>query len=161
MPCRARHFLLSLLAALAICLSAFGQGQALAGGAARRRPGWRRGGGDGREGVARGRPGDGIVESAGISYQPLSSLLGTWTAGHTVLGWTGHQQQWRPGTPLPDPGRYFRQPELFLADPRLRWMLVDAGAREAYALTPEWVAWMDEHADRWVDVPGWILFGKR
>ena len=34
MPCRARHFLLSLLAALAICLSAFGQGQALAGGAA-------------------------------------------------------------------------------------------------------------------------------
>lgn len=107
------------------------------------------------------RPGDGIVESAGISYQPLSSLLGTWTAGHSVLGWTGHQQQWRPGTPLPDPGSYFRQPELFLAAPRLRWMLVDAGAREAYALTPEWFAWMDDHADRWVDVPGWILFGKR
>jgi len=107
------------------------------------------------------QPGDGIVEAPGESYHAHSSLLGTWTAGHTVLGWPGHQAQWRPGIPHPDPGLYYRDPLLFLQAHHLHWLLVGPRERDHFDLPPEWFSWMDTHCTRAVDLPNYILYQKR
>ena len=107
------------------------------------------------------RPGEGIVEAPGESYNAHSSLLGTWTAGHTVLGWSGHQAQWRPGVPHPDPDLYYREPLRFLEAPGLHYLLVGPRERERFHFPPEWFDWMDAHFTRAVDLPDYILYQKR
>jgi len=106
------------------------------------------------------QPGDGIVEAPGESYNAHSSLLGAWTAGHTVLGWPGHQAQWRPGTPQPDPSLYYREPLLFLQAPHLHWLLVGPRERGHFNFPPDWFTWMDNHFTRAADLPGYILYQK-
>ena len=110
--------------------------------------------------------GDLIIEAPGESYNPETSLLGTWTAGHTLLGWTGHQTQWRPGQPQPDPSTFYQaQSEaelerlLHRIDPQ--WIVVGQNERKLFDLHPDWMMWMDSRADRLVDDPTQILFRIR
>ncbi|MCC5842730.1 MAG: hypothetical protein JJU05_00625 [Verrucomicrobia bacterium] len=83
------------------------------------------------------QPGDRILEAPGTAYDPHTSLLGTWTAGHTLLGWTGHQAQWRPGAPHPDILPLFSaDPGTLLNTHNIRWILI--GPAERALTTPEW-----------------------
>ena len=43
-------------------------------------------------------PDDVLAEAAGESYRPTSSWLSGWTGVPSVLGWAGHEIQWRGGT---------------------------------------------------------------
>jgi YYY domain-containing protein len=44
---------------------------------------------------AAARPGDVLAEAPGRDYVPWTSRLSAWTGVPTVLGWPGHQVQWR------------------------------------------------------------------
>jgi uncharacterized membrane protein len=105
-------------------------------------------------------PGDLILEAPGVSYDPSTSLLSTWTAGHTLLGWTGHQHQWRPGTPHPD------LLPLFATDPaslrrshNIRWVLL--GPHERALTTPEWRQTLRAHSHIPVQNPTYELHQLR
>jgi YYY domain-containing protein len=53
--------------------------------------------------AANARPGDVVLEAAGCAYQPISrvpsSRVSAFTGVPTVLGWAGHERQWRNGQP--------------------------------------------------------------
>ena len=106
------------------------------------------------------QPGDRILEAPGTAYAPHTSLLGTWTAGHTLLGWTGHQAQWRPGTPHPDIlPVFFAQNETeldrHLRTHNLRWILI--GPTERALTTPEWRHWIQTRSHTPVQNPTYQL----
>jgi hypothetical protein len=105
------------------------------------------------------QPGDLIAEAPGVSYDADSSLLGTWTAGDTILGWTGHQQQWRPGQPHPDPSSAYRHPDVERSE--VRWILFGPREQDLYAPAPEWLQWMDRHGERVVDAGRYRLWRLR
>lgn len=107
-----------------------------------------------------------ILEAPGKSYQADTSQLGTWTAGHTLLGWTGHQRQWRPGQPQPDPLRVYRvqsseQLDRALEEIRPQWVRLGPHELNAVGLHPDWRGWMDERADRIIDRENQILYKFR
>ena len=97
---------------------------------------------------AHARPGERLLCAVGESYRPSSSLLATATGLPTLLGWVGHEQQWR--------GSRWRELEnrrtdfiaemftsareerlaLLLARWKVRWVLLGSEERRAYALTP-------------------------
>jgi uncharacterized membrane protein len=105
------------------------------------------------------QPGDLIAEAPGVSYDANSSLLGTWTAGDTILGWTGHQQQWRPGQPHPDPSIAYRLTDVERSG--VRWILLGPREQDLYAPPPEWLQWMDRHGERVVDAGRYRLWRLR
>jgi hypothetical protein len=105
------------------------------------------------------QPGDLIAEAPGVSYDADSSLLGTWTAGDTILGWTGHQQQWRPGQLHPDPSIAYRLPDVERSG--VRWILLGPREQDLYAPPPEWLQWMDRHGERVVDAGRYRLWRLR
>ena len=112
------------------------------------------------------QPGDGIVEAPGISYDPGTSQLGTWTAGDTLIGWAGHQNQWRPGEPHPDPLPLYRaqseaELDALLAALAPQWILWSREERSHVTPHPEWEFWMDQRADRVVNDPNRVLFRVR
>jgi uncharacterized membrane protein len=53
--------------------------------------------------AANAAPGDVIVEAPGCSYQPVGDLptnrISAYTGIPAVIGWPGHEQQWRGGQP--------------------------------------------------------------
>jgi uncharacterized membrane protein len=110
------------------------------------------------------RPGDLIVEAPGDSYRADHSILGTWTSGANPVGWSGHQSQWRPGTPQPDPRPLYTAPaeaDLLMAvwDLQADWVLLGPREQERYAPSAEWRRWMDLHFNRVVNTPEHILWG--
>ncbi len=107
--------------------------------------------------------GDRIAEAPGNSYQPRHSHLGTWTAGANIIGWVGHQQQWRPRQPLPsvdalytaqDPATLFR----LLRELDVQWVWVGPHERERYALHPDLPRWLDRDFNRVIDQPEGVLW---
>lgn len=52
---------------------------------------------------AQSRPGEVVLEAAGCSYRPFSRLpfsrVSAFTGVPTVIGWDGHERQWRAGQP--------------------------------------------------------------
>ncbi|MGA0333132.1 MAG: DUF2298 domain-containing protein [Kiritimatiellia bacterium] len=109
------------------------------------------------------QPGDRIAEAPGTSYDSFSSRLGTWTAGNTILGWRGHQMQWRPGTPHPDLKPLYEagSPEELAAEIlglRLDWIALGPRERKMFAIPTEWESWLDSLAYRVVDQPGQRLY---
>jgi len=112
------------------------------------------------------QPGDRIAEAPGDSYQPTHSLLGTWTAGDSLIGWTGHQQQWRPGVSHPDPRLLYTAPtegDLIMAawDLKIDWVFVGPREQELYRPSPQWQRWMDHQFNRVVETPYGILWGPK
>jgi hypothetical protein len=112
------------------------------------------------------QPDDLILEAPGQSYDAETSLLGTWTAGHTLLGWPGHQTQWRPGQVQPDPLRFYRAAsrsdlQRLMDEVRPDWIFLGSREQRLVELHPEWTDWMDEQADRLIDSPAGILFRIR
>jgi uncharacterized membrane protein len=112
------------------------------------------------------QPDDLILEAPGNSYQANTSQLGTWTAGHSLLGWRGHQSQWRPGQPQPDPLRVYRasSPEdldRLLKDVQPQWVFLGTQERASVKLHPDWFSWMDKRADRIIDQENQILYRLR
>ncbi|MEX2608140.1 MAG: DUF2298 domain-containing protein [Kiritimatiellia bacterium] len=109
------------------------------------------------------QPGDRIAEAHGDSYQPLHSLLGTWTAGDTLIGWTGHQQQWRPGVPHPNLAPLYTASspdELQAALRRLNvdWVLLGPREKALYTPDPDWLTWMESDASQIHHLPPYLLF---
>jgi uncharacterized membrane protein len=53
--------------------------------------------------AAHGAPGDVVLEAAGCSYRPFNRLpfsrVSAFTGIPTVIGWDGHERQWRAGQP--------------------------------------------------------------
>lgn len=53
--------------------------------------------------AANARPGDVLVEAAGCSYFPIGDLptnrMSAYTGVPAIIGWAGHENQWRPGQP--------------------------------------------------------------
>jgi uncharacterized membrane protein len=109
------------------------------------------------------QPGDLIAEAPGDSYNAGHSLLGTWTPGASVLGWVGHQQQWRPGVDLFGPA-----PIYTLIDPndipwivselKLDWIFFGPRERQLYSPHPEWIRWMDQSYTRVINTPTAMLW---
>jgi len=111
-------------------------------------------------------PGERIVEAPGKSYDPHSSRLGTWTAGESLIGWTGHQQQWRPGTAHPTVSQIYeahtREDLAFaLSELQADWVSFGPREQEAFTVHPEWESWMNHLADRVVDQPNQRLYRIR
>jgi len=109
--------------------------------------------------------GDRIAEAPGISFQPDTSFLGTWTAGSTLIGWTGHQQQWRPGVSHPPVGDIYgarSREELFavLDGLQVDWVLLGPHEQALGPLHSSWETWMDDWGTRAVNQPGRILWSK-
>ena len=95
------------------------------------------------------RPGERVLAAVGESYRVESALVATATGRPTLLGWVGHEQQWR--------GRSWRELEarrgdaieeiytmaegdrlaLLLARWRIGWILLGPEERRRYGLAPE------------------------
>lgn len=109
------------------------------------------------------RPGDRIAEAPGESYQAHTSLLGTWTAGSTLVGWGGHQVQWRTGVRFPDLDRIYRaesEADLrqALRDLEVDWVLAGPNERDRYRMSEDWRRWMRERGFVVVDLPTFSLY---
>ena len=112
------------------------------------------------------QPGERVIEAPGKSYHPETSQLATWTAGHTPIGWAGHQRQWRPGVPHPDPLILYRaqtemELEALLLLWRPDWLVWGREEQEHVTPHPEWETWMDARADRVINDPGRVIFRMR
>ena len=112
------------------------------------------------------QPGERIAEAPGKSYDPSTSQLGTWTAGSTLIGWTGHQQQWRPGQAQPQLWMLYEAGspddlQAALEDLQLDWVLLGPHERDAFQIHPDWQSWMDTRASRVVDQPERCLYRIR
>jgi len=112
------------------------------------------------------QPGDRIAEAPGDSYQPLHSLMGTWTPGSTLIGWTGHQAQWRPGVTQPDPEPLFTaltEGDLVMAawDLKVDWVFVGPREQQLYNPSQQWETWMDHQFNRFIETPYGILWGPK
>ncbi len=112
------------------------------------------------------QPGERIAEAPGDSYQPLHSLMGTWTPAGSLIGWTGHQSQWRPGVVQPDPRPLFTaesEGDLVMAawDLKVRWVFVGPRERQMYRPTPQWESWMDHQFNRVINTPYGIVWGPK
>ncbi len=87
-------------------------------------------------------PGDLILEAPGSSYDAFSSELATWTAGHGLLGWSGHQVQWRPGVPQPDLSWYYEADpahlQAHLLSKGIDWVLLSDKERNQFNIPPGW-----------------------
>ena len=44
-----------------------------------------------------------IVEAPGVQYNPGTSRISTWTGLPTVVGWAGHEDQWRGNSQVQGP----------------------------------------------------------
>ncbi|MCH8512847.1 MAG: DUF2298 domain-containing protein [Kiritimatiellae bacterium] len=111
------------------------------------------------------RPGDRIAEAPGRSYHEHTSLLGTWTAGNTIIGWEGHQHQWRPGVVHPEVIHLYTaatekklQEELDRLD--VQWVLAGPLEQQWYAIEPEWHQWMRRRFDLVFEEQGYFLYGN-
>jgi len=110
--------------------------------------------------------GERIVEAPGSSYDSNTSMLGTWTMGNTLIGWTGHQAQWRPGQSSPSLGGVYEASTLDELRTKLLqleadWVLVGPNERKAFKSHPQFEQWMDELAYRVVDQADMKLFRVR
>ena len=111
------------------------------------------------------RPGERIAEAPGHSYQAHSSLLGTWTAGDTLIGWQGHQNQWRPGVMHPELIHLYTastearlQAELDRLE--VQWVLAGPLEKQWFAIEPEWHQWMRRRFDLVFEEQGYFLYGN-
>ncbi|MFH0879075.1 MAG: DUF2298 domain-containing protein [Lentisphaerota bacterium] len=90
-----------------------------------------------------------VAEAPGLSYQPLYNRISTYTGRPTLLGWQGHERQWR-GRAFADmsAGRLEALNRIYMADPGtplqptlIQWDIsyVYLGPAEyfAYNITPE------------------------
>ncbi len=107
--------------------------------------------------------GDRIAEAPGASYDPSSSKFGTWTAGNSLIGWTGHEQQWRPGTLHPDlsplyEARSKAELQQVIRGLDLDWVVCGQRERERFEISAEWESWMQEISYRPVDQPHQQLY---
>jgi uncharacterized membrane protein len=109
------------------------------------------------------RPGDRIAEAPGDSYQPHHSHLGTWTAGANVIGWLGHEQQWRADLRPPSLLTLYMAPdpaslEQALFDLDVQWVWIGQRERSLYSLHPDLTDWLDLRYNRVIDQPGGALW---
>lgn len=112
------------------------------------------------------QPGDRIAEARGNSYQPTQSFLGTWTRGGTVIGWGGHQSQWRPTTTQPSVDALYEaqaEEELVMAvwDLKVQWVVLGPHERATHTIHPDWKLWMDLHFNRIAEEGSWIIWGPK
>ncbi len=110
--------------------------------------------------------GDLIAEAVGESYAADTSLLGTWTAGDTLVGWPGHEAQWRPGVPHANPALLYEAEtedrlHAVLHAFGFRWILLGPRERSLYSIHPDWTRWMDRLANRAVENPTFLLYHVR
>lgn len=109
------------------------------------------------------KAGDRIAEAPGESYEASTSLLGTWTAGATLIGWQGHQLQWRPDH-IPPPLWILYEAEspedlaMAVETFNLDWVLLGPHEKEAFRVHPDWQSWMDTIAYRVVNQPERVLY---
>jgi len=112
------------------------------------------------------QPDDRIAEAPGTSYDPATSLLGTWTAGNTLLGWTGHQRQWRSQVRHPDLAALYQAPSEARLTHALRqleldWVLLGPNEHVLYTLHPDWKTWMRNQSLEVVSTPPYTLYRIR
>lgn len=124
-------------------------------------------------GQARIRPGDLIIEAEGESYSADTSVLSTWTAGGTLIGWTGHEHQWHPTrynellVPKMDATRAcyeaHTEPELeaWLETQQPDWVLLGPREHAIYAIHPDWPVWMADRFDRPIHSEWNTLYRRR
>ena len=111
------------------------------------------------------QPGQLIIEAPGNSFEAHTSLLGTWTAGNTLIGWRGHQDQWRPGHTLPDPAPLYlaeSESELQAALDAFQpdWILLGPREHMQYEIHPQWHTWMLRRFDLLHTNPVYRLYGN-
>ncbi|MDF3129920.1 DUF2298 domain-containing protein [Kiritimatiellaeota bacterium B1221] len=112
------------------------------------------------------QPGDKIAEAPGSSYDVTSSKFGTWTAGNSIIGWTGHEQQWRPYTPQPDLTALYEAPskatlQLVIQDLQLDWIILGERELNMFEISEEWESWIQDLSYRAVDQPDLRLYQIR
>lgn len=110
--------------------------------------------------------GDRVAEFPGVSFNPHTSVLGTWTPGKTLLGWTGHMEQWRPGATFPELIFLYtasspRRLEAELDHLNVQWVLAGPLEQSHYQMTPEWHAWMRWRFDIAFVDGDTVLYGPR
>jgi uncharacterized membrane protein len=105
---------------------------------------------------ANGRLGERLVEGVGTDYDAGSNRLSAWTGMPTILGWPGHELQWRGLAAAneianrtqavawiytsPDAG----QVDALLADYGVTFLYVGPYERQKYGIDDARIAWYDE-----------------
>ena len=112
------------------------------------------------------RPGDRIAEAPGESYHPGHNRLGTWTAGASLLGWKGHQTQWRPDTPHPFFANIYTAPtpaalRHALVEHDVQWVWLGSRERRMFPVHRDVPRWLDRDHDRVIDQPDGALWEIR
>lgn len=115
------------------------------------------------------RPGERVLAAAGESYRVASSLVATATGRPTLLGWTGHELQWRgsrwrelAGNRAEIVEEIYREAHgdrlaLLLNRWRVRYVLLGPEERRSYGLTPEREAELSAGLTTVVDQDGVLL----
>ncbi|WFB37368.1 DUF2298 domain-containing protein [Kiritimatiellota bacterium B12222] len=97
-----------------------------------------------------------IAEAPGERWDPYSSMLGTWTKGDSLIGWVGHEQEWRPGLQLPPLERIYEAQtaqalSLAVNDLKVDWILLGPQEQEKYHVHPDWELWITPLSHRVID----------
>jgi len=97
--------------------------------------------------VEHAKPGDVLIEAPGEEYMPYTSRLSAWTGIPTIIGWPGHEIQWR-GKEEEIQRRVEEVERLYtraspsevrgiMAKYGARYLFIGPYERERFALTPE------------------------
>ena len=112
-----------------------------------------------------------ILEAPGDEYNPAHNRVSAWTGLPTVLGWAGHEGQWRGNYDEasrrgPDIAAIYqaRDPQRaaeLLARYQVEYVYVGPYERQKYGLTPANLAVLDRLLDRVYDRDGVIIYRRR
>jgi YYY domain-containing protein len=112
-----------------------------------------------------------ILEAPGDSYNAAHNRVSAWTGLPTVLGWVGHEAQWRGGYDeisrrLPDvaaiyQGRSASEVRTLLDRYQVEYVYVGPYEREKYGLSAANLALFDQLLDRVYDRDGVLIFRRR
>lgn len=112
-----------------------------------------------------------ILEASGDQYNPEHNRVSAWTGLPTVIGWAGHEGQWRGSYDevskrLPDVAAIYQghdpdQVDMLLDKYAVEYVYVGPYERAKYGLSPHTLAIFDHLMDRAYDRDGVIIYRRK